>query len=212
MEKEEKDILKKIRSSRACIHDGYQLYTTNFKRIFRQTWGISILFALFTTTASALPVLVSPMLVWPAIGLEAVAVVLFLVITNRLLYKHQFLQPAGIVTAKGWIRHLGSVFLVGIVCILIVSALTLLTSMSTIIMMAANWESQIGVIGGDPVGMPSYVRWLSIGAFIIAGFIQAYIWLTVIFPFYLVRTSIALQEKERQEFNTKNYEEKNPVY
>jgi hypothetical protein len=37
MEKEEKDILKKIRSSRACIRDGYQLFTGNFRKLFRMT-------------------------------------------------------------------------------------------------------------------------------------------------------------------------------
>ena len=83
-------------------------------------------------------------------------------------------------------------------------------------MMAANWESQMGVINGDPQGMPDYVMWLSIGAFLIAGFLRAYVWLTVLCPLYLAKVSIAMQEKEREEFNqktnTKNNEEKAIVY
>ena len=77
--------------------------------------------------------------------------------------------------------------------------LTLFTSLPTIIMMAANWESQIGFLNGDPTGMPEYVKWLSVVAFLLAGFLQAYVWLTAICPLYLARTSIILQEKERQE-------------
>jgi hypothetical protein len=48
--------------------------------------------------------------------------------------------------------------------------------------------------------MPDYVLWLSIGVFLIAGFIQAYIWMTVLGPGYLMKGSIAQQEKERKEF------------
>jgi hypothetical protein len=84
------------------------------------------------------------------------------------------------------------------VCLFIVAILTLFTSLPSIIMMAANWESQMGVMNGDPLGMPSYVMWLSIGAFLLAGFLQAYIWLTTICPMYLAKTSIVLQEQERK--------------
>ena len=117
---------------------------------------------------------------------------------------------------KHWMRHLGMVLLVAIFCFVIVTILTLFTSLPSVIIMAANWESQMGVINGDPVGMPSYVMWLSIGAFLIAGFLRAYVWLTILCPRYLTKASIAMQEKEREEFNqktnTKNNEEKAIVY
>ena len=51
MEKEEKDILKKIRSSRACIRDGYQLFTGNFRKLFRMTWPVAIGFAVVSAIA-----------------------------------------------------------------------------------------------------------------------------------------------------------------
>ena len=73
----------------------------------------------------------------------------------------------------------------------------------------------VGVINGDPSGMPEYVRWLTIGVFLLAGFIQAYVWLTFIGPTYMLRGSIAQREIERKEFNTKkhiNNEEKAIVY
>ena len=198
MEKEEKDILKKIRSSRACISDGYQLFTGNFRKLFRMTWPVALGFAVISAIASALPVLLSPTLVWPALALEALAVIVYLYLSNRILHKRSFLEKTEKASAAGWMRHLGMVLLVGIVCLFIVAILTLFTSLPSIIMMAANWESQMGVMNGDPLGMPSYVMWLSIGAFLFAGFLQAYIWLTTICPMYLAKTSIVLQEQERK--------------
>lgn len=211
MEKEEKDILLKIRSSRACIRDGYRLYTANFRRIFKNTWPLALGFAILSTAASALPSLMAPTYLLPGILLEVAAVILLLVAASRVLHKKGLLQHSGKPPVKSWMRHLGLVFVVVIVCLFIVSVLTLLTSLPATIMITANWQSQMGVMYGDPSGMPGYVRWLSIGAFLIAGFLKAYVWLTTICPLYLTSTSIALQEKERKEYNTKKHE-KSIVY
>lgn len=211
MEKEENDILLKIRSSQACIRDGYRYYSANFRRIFRHTWLVALAFSVISTVASALPVLVSPSLALVGIIIATVAVILLLVVANKLLHKRGILKDNGKPSFTAWMRHCGKIFLVSIVCLFIIAMLTLFTSLPTIIMMAANWESQIGILNGDPTGMPDYVKWLSILAFLIAGFLQAYVWLSAICPLYLARTSITLQEKERQEFNTKNHET-NPIY
>ena len=45
MEKEKEGILMKSRSSRACIADGFRLYLGQFKRIFRYTWMVALVFA-----------------------------------------------------------------------------------------------------------------------------------------------------------------------
>ena len=45
MEKEKEGILLKSRSSRACIADGFRLYLGQFKRIFRYTWFVALVFA-----------------------------------------------------------------------------------------------------------------------------------------------------------------------
>ena len=69
--------------------------------------------------------------------------------------------------------------------------------------MAANWQSQIGMLNGDPAGMPDQIRWLSLGVFLIEGFIQAYVWLTIIPPYYLMKGTMGIQDKEKEEFNKK---------
>ena len=57
---------------------------------------------------------------------------------------------------------------------------------------------------GLPIRRESkHMAWLSIVVFLIAGFIQAYIWLTLLGPLYLMRGSIAKQEQEREGFKKK---------
>lgn len=46
MEKNRDEALLKVRSSRVCIADGYRLYTGNFKKIFRRTWVLALLYGL----------------------------------------------------------------------------------------------------------------------------------------------------------------------
>ena len=68
--------LQKSRSSQACIREGYRFYMSHFRRIFRVTWLIAIVFAVITAATSAMPVIISPDLLIPAIAIETVAVVL----------------------------------------------------------------------------------------------------------------------------------------
>lgn len=202
------------RSSQACIRDGYRFYAAHFRQMFRLTWPLALVFAILSATASALPVLVSPALLLPGIALATISVVLLLYASDRLLRKRQLLQSVKLSTAV-WLRHLGMVLLVGIVCLFVVSVLAMLTCLPTVIMMAANWQSQMGILSGDPSGMPEYVKWLTIAVFLLAGFIQAYVWLTFIGPIYMLRGSIAQREKDKKEFNTKKNlanEEKAIVY
>ena len=203
METEKKEIEIKLRSSQACIREGYQLYTGNFRKIFRATWWVAIVFAVLQAGASALPVLLSPALLLPALALGIVAVVIWLIAANWRLKKRQLLKPLRPLAFSSWFRHGGKVFIVTIVCITIVAILTLLTALPTVILMAANWQSQIGMLNGDPSGMPNHVRWLSLGVFVIAGFIQAYVWLTMVMPFYLMKGTMGIQDKEKEEFNKK---------
>ena len=212
MKTDNNNTLLKSRSSQACIREGYRFYMNHFRRIFRVTWPLALVFAIITAAASALPVIIAPNLLLPAVALETVAVILLLIVAGKLLRKRGVMEKTGPLKLKAWLRHLGMLLVGTIVCLFMVSILTLFTSLPTVIMMAANWESKMGVLNGDPAGMPDYVLWLSLGVFLIAGFIQAYIWMTVVGPSYMVKGSIAQQEKERNEFYKKNHEETAIVY
>lgn len=215
MENDNEFVLLKSRSSQACIREGYHFYTGHFRKIFRNTWPLAIVFALLFTAASAMPVLLSPNLLLAGIALGTLAVVLLLWTVRWRLRKRQILEKVGPIPFKAWMRHLGMPILIGLTCLFIISVLAMLTCLPTIIMMAANWQSQMGVLNGDPSGMPDYVKWMTIIVFLLVGFIQAYVWLTILGPTHLMKGSIAQREKEMKEFNTKNQnnnEEKAIVY
>ena len=114
-----------------------------------------------------------------------------------------------------WLRHLGMVILVWLFCLIVVLSLFVITSLPMLIVMIANWVNQAGMLACDPDGMPDYMWWLTLIVFLIAGFIQAYVWLTILGPVYLMRGSIAQQEKERENILTKQTEkeyEQNLIY
>ena len=191
MEKDNENILR----------DGYRFYFSHFKRIFKATWLIAIVFAVLSAAASAMPVLLSPNLMLPGELLATLAVILLLIFAWRRLRKRQLLEATERITFKNWLRHTGMVLIVGIVCFFTISILIMLTSLPMIIMMAANWQDQIGVLTGDPSGMPDNVKWLTLVVFLIAGFLQAYVWQSIIGPIYMMRGAIIQHENERQKFN-----------
>lgn len=212
---EKESQLMKSRSGRACIREGYQLFTSHFRRIFKITWPVALFFAVISATAALLPVLVSPALLWPAFGIEAVAVILLLVIAYRRLVKKQFFEQLSKTVSKRrgvWLHHLGIELLVWTFCLLVILSLSIVTTLPMLIVMAANWINQAGTLSGDPNGMPAYMTWLTVIVFLIAGFIQAYVWLTLLAPLYLMHGSIAQKEKEREEFKKKAKKINNQKY
>jgi hypothetical protein len=96
-------------------------------------------------------------------------------------------------------RHWGSLFVVGLVVGIVSWLFMMLIEMPAIILYVANLQSQVGVLQGDAAGMPDYMGTLTIVVFCVAGFIQAYVYLSTLFPFYYLFGSIESQEKERNE-------------
>ena len=62
-------------------------------------------------------------------------------------------------------------------------------------------KAYAGMFMGDELGMPDYLPTLTFVAFTIAGFIQAYVHLITVFPFYYAYGSIDTLEKERKRIN-----------
>lgn len=204
--KKKEGILLKTRSGQACIREGYHLFTTHFRRIFRYTWPVALCFAVLSATAAALPVLISPTLLLPALLIDTIAIILLLTSAYRLLVKRQLFERLPKNESKQcwvWFRHLGTRSLVWTFCLLVVLLLSIITVLPMLIVLAANWLNQDGILKGDPNGMPDYMTWLTIFVFLIAGFIQAYVWLTLLGPLYLMQSSVVQQEKEREILNKK---------
>ena len=191
METTNQETTLKIRTARACIVAGFQQYTGKFRRIFKATWLPSLVFAIVSGIAESLLVEYYPL------------VVLALFLVYCLLYRfwlrkkiRDVLEKVG-GTAKGYLRHFGLIATVVFVTLISCTMIWLLTSVPAVILGIANIEAQRGVLIGDPLGMPDYMRWLTIGVFTLASFMQAYIYLAFFFPLRYAQGSAVAAEEER---------------
>ena len=96
-------------------------------------------------------------------------------------------------------RHWGMLFTVAFVTVIFSSIILTLTTLPAVILSIANIKAQMGMVMGDPLGMPDYIGKLTLLVFSLAGFIQAYVILSIFFPAYYASGSIETQEQERNE-------------
>jgi len=101
------------------------------------------------------------------------------------------------------LRNWGYLFAVLFVVLLLTTIILSLTTLPAIVLFVANLKSQAGAAMGDPMGMPSYMGWLSYLVFALSGFIQCYVILAILFPAYYMAGSIEQQEIQKNE-KTKN--------
>lgn len=246
MEKNEDLRLQKTRSSRAIIGDGYQLYTSNFKRLFRASWPMAVIYALaFALMTSRVIYDVLPLVTilatngtlssqWTEIPtacpLCMLSILLFL-ISALLLASCGFWAfrnhkaTSDIPRAPHWwgvwpgkwfpgmlwksirwlfttgLRYIGTLFVTLLITTIITALLTLFCELPAFIIGTANIKAYMGAAMGDPLGMPDYLPTLTFIAFTIAGFVQAYVHLVTLFPFYYAYGSIETLIKEKKAIN-----------
>jgi hypothetical protein len=308
MDKDTKDLgLFKIRSVGASVRDGYRLYMDNFRKIFRTTWLVAVVYALYKglfstvwaqlfpaiklgnanmlwgneqadpqlllfgslltalilavvfdallaafglsllrqhketgTMASAtrwfghcdMPTLRRTLLAALAflaftigygaltiaivkllgsyltaisiLGLTALTVIVLfllapLVLMRLLRYVLSSEQKPSLLKQNFPLRHWGGAILLTLIVGIVSGLLIMVTELPANILTVANVQSVMGALAGDATGMPDYMLWLNIIVFTLAGFIRAYISLSVLFPFYYLCGSVEQQEKERNE-------------
>ena len=96
------------------------------------------------------------------------------------------------------LRHWGLLFATFIVVCLFTGLLTLVCELPAVIMAIANTMAYAGMATGDPLGMPENMATLTYGVFLVAGFIQAFVHLSTLYPLYYAYGSIEQQEAERK--------------
>lgn len=191
MEKENEESLIKIRSARAAVGAGFRLYTGNFRRIFRATWIHQLVFAVISGIAEALLVVYYPLLV--------VALMLLWYIMYRFLLRRRLTMIATVkAPLQAYFRHAGLLIVVALVTFITCASLWLVTSVPAVILGIANIQAATGVLYGDPLGMPEYMLWLTMGVFTLASLMQAYIYLSFFFPLRYAQGSAVAIELERQ--------------
>ncbi len=231
----------RVRSISAIIRDGYLLYSNNFKRMFRASWLIAIVYALtFAWMMSYLVNDIIPLSVAiqsnmtdpTSLGIQyllflgimqifEIVAIIFASCGFKACYEHyttgeivrtkhwwgtfpmktffKLIIPAICWFFRNW-RHWG--FLIGMMILvdILIYVITIFCGLPGSIMMLANIKAYTGAMMGDPLGMPDYLSTMSFVAFTIAGFIQAYVHLWSVFPFYYTITTV-----KQKEINKKKY-------
>ena len=95
-------------------------------------------------------------------------------------------------------KHFGFVFIVLLVSGIVVFVAEYILALPAFLLSMANTQANLGVLNGDPLGMPSHITYVSAVVFFIAGFIQVYIRMSVLFTSYYMYGSIETQEEERR--------------
>ena len=145
------------------------------------------------------------------LGLGLLLVVVMMILLLPLTYptmRYATTQDAPLFNLLGsgyrqGLRYWGYIFAVLFVTGILVSLILAVTMLPAIILLTANIKAQAGAAMGDPLGMPSYMSWLSFLVFTLSGFIQAYILIASFMPLYYMAGSIEQQEIQRNE-TTKN--------
>lgn len=88
------------------------------------------------------------------------------------------------------LRNCGLLLATAVVVCILTGLLTLVCELPAVIMAAANTIAYVGVALGDPLGMPANIVPLTYAVFFVAGFIQAYVHLSTLYPMYYAYGSI----------------------
>lgn len=97
------------------------------------------------------------------------------------------------------LRRLHFILAVAFITMCVTVAAGTIIQLPTIILATANAQSIYGTVYGDPLGMPDYMPVLTAATFFIAGFMQTYIRMSVLFPLYYAYGSTETFFKEKAE-------------
>jgi hypothetical protein len=305
MEKEKNGVLYKIRSYSACFKKGFELYTNNFKLLFKYLWISLLIYAIFLTVVAQLYPTMIQGLQYGTTGFVAILIYTicgiligiataslvngqvftlfskykelgYLPDTNFKAHKKEFIHyywrsvktylwmiPYSLVvvgitclllasltmmTGKtdsfvlkiffaviiiaiffcafiplayfnikymmedgiGYIkmmrnsfhiamRHWGSIFVLAVITTIVVMIAVLIVNLPDYIIIIVNKLSSSAIVDGDPSGLPGSFGFFSSLVFLVCSFLQIFINIFMLFPFFFLYGSIEAEEKERAE-------------
>lgn len=189
-------------------------------RLFSRYLIIAVIVALLPTAFGAVTLLGFRYLgLWSGLALAVTNALLLFVLMMPLPYvvmkymvnaQLPLFSRFSTVYATGF-RRWGAHFVVVLITFIITLTALFVTELPALVLSVANARSLLGSFQGDPAGMPDYMTGMSVAVFFIAGFIQAYIQLSVLFPCYYLYGTIEAQQEERKKLQLDQHE-KNTVY
>lgn len=126
---------------------------------------------------------------------------LFHVVIKYILTPNAKFWPSAWSSYRDGFRHLGIIITSLIMATLVISLVSAVICLPAIVVAIANFQANLGLLFGDPLGMPSYIVPLTAIAMAFAGFVEVMTRSVVFFITYYIYGSIETQENEKNKFN-----------
>ena len=126
---------------------------------------------------------------------------MFYVVVKYMLDGEQKFWPSLLSNLKCGIRHYGQLFVAIVMTVIILFIVSVILLLPAIVVALANFHANLGVLYGDPLGMPSYIVPLTAVVMAFAGFVEVILRCGFHFIGYYCYGSIDTQEEEKKKFN-----------
>ncbi len=126
---------------------------------------------------------------------------LFYVLTKYMLDSNQRFWHSLLNNYKSGLHHWGLLFISLVMTVIILLLASIILLLPAIVVALANFQANLGVLFGDPLGMPSYIVPLTAIMMAFAGFVEVILRSGFHFIGYYCYGSIDTQEEEKKKFN-----------
>lgn len=211
--------LFKHRSITSCMRASYDTITSDFRSLVKQTWTTHVPFAVLLAIVLYFLLPNKPLHDWGAVNpmasfilqtiIYGATIVMAIVSFWHLLPRKQ-LCPKGEKRKIGKsllriLRHFGGFFQTSFLGMIIVSIATFIAALPSIILIIAQFYSQLGALDGDPLGVPGYFTPLLFLVFTITFLLIIYAlsWLGISLAYQFGSYKVQDEEKQRMKESQK---------
>ena len=209
--------LFKQRSITACMKASYNTVTSDIKSFVKQTWATHVPFAVLLAIVLYFLLPNKSLHDWGVVNPMAsfiLQTIIYLATIVMAVISFWYLMPRKQLCAKGEkrkvgksliriLRHFGGFFMTCFLGIMIVGIATFIAALPSIILIIAQFYSQLGALDGDPLGVPGYFTPLLFVVFIITFLLILYAlsWLGISLAYQYGSYQVIDAEKKKQKEN-----------
>ena len=206
--------LFKQRSITACMKASYNTVTSDIKSFVKQTWATHVPFAVLLAIVLYFLLPNKSLHDWGVVNPMAsfiLQTIIYLATIVMAVISFWYLMPRKQLCAKGEkrkvgksllriIRHFGGFFMTCFLGIMIVGIATFIAALPSIILIIAQFYSQLGALDGDPLGVPGYFTPLLFLVFTITSLLIIYAlsWLGIALAYLYGSYKVTDEEKQKQ--------------
>ena len=209
--------LFKQRSITACMKASYNTVTIDIKSFVKQTWATHVPFAVLLAIVLYFLLPNKSLHDWGVVNPMASLIlqtIIYLATIVMAVISFWYLMPRKQLCAKGEkrkvgksliriLRHFGGFFMTCFLGIMIVGIATFIAALPSIILIIAQFYSQLGALDGDPLGVPGYFTPLLFLVFTLTSLliIYALTWLGIALAYQYASYKVQDEEKKKLKEN-----------